>query len=990
MMGSSCSTQRRHHRDDGRQTSASGGGGRRREAHDGCTSSILRRGRFRSSRLGSRFCGGSQDGSSDEEGTHSMKRSARHSVDAEIPDQLITHFYPVDDNYDPHPTDPTLRCPKSLTDLCVQTICRSLPNLEGELPPGLPQDCIDRIVQSLTSHSALNSTTLRALSKCELGTLNLHRARGVSDEWLTCISSFSSRSSSMSYPGGNVATSRHVQASVPSSPPLRVVSSFAHNNNAGSGTSLMMMDLGEYDDHDSAMNYYQPPLLSSPSIKELQEDNNTNAMEDCCVGSFGSRSTSSFVSAKEEMNPPSSSSTPLLPSVLPPPEFFSMNSTPTPTSSLWLYQTRSSSLSDPSNALGKAPLLPRNSSQSSPSNEDVVAESTSLSGRDEMCYDETNSATSTITLLDLRGSQRLSDRGLLQLSHTPLCSLEVARLDNCHGITGRGLLAFSRSYKLHTLSLSNCRRLTDEAVVNVSHLGESLMTLNLGGSRCLTDRSLEAMSGLLGLRQLDLSQCDLITNEGLNNLANLDQIEELSLGWCRLISDGGLEILSEQRNRPQTLRVLHLARCPITDDGLVHLSKLEQLQELDLNGCSKLSSQALSFALGKLVCLSSLDVSYCPGILRSSWQGKVDALKSLELNYSAVRDSHLSRLKHLPMLEELNLDSCLVGDYAIAHLADNDVVPNLTTLDLADTDISDFAMQKIAQFEHLKSLSLFYCNISNAGLRHLSSMKKLEVLNLDSREIGDDGLRYLRHLPLKSLDLFSGRVSDLGCAYLSKIKTLTSLELCGGGIADLGCAHLATIYNLTSLNLSQNERITNRGAASLAALSNLKALNLSNTRVNSEALKFFSGLTQLQSLALYGCKDIEDNPKMDSLQSELPLLRCVRLNNVNNEDGVIDHGSESEEEEEEAEEEADDADGEMDYNFELDDESSERRRLLEHDRFYHELESEGDSVSSEEGMSVFEDAQNEEIDVSMIEERGREVEEENIEIERGQEEEMGR
>lgn len=60
-----------------------------------------------------------QDGSSDEEeGTHSMKRSARHSVDAEIPDQSISHFYPIDDNYDPHPTDPTLRCPKSLTDLC--------------------------------------------------------------------------------------------------------------------------------------------------------------------------------------------------------------------------------------------------------------------------------------------------------------------------------------------------------------------------------------------------------------------------------------------------------------------------------------------------------------------------------------------------------------------------------------------------------------------------------------------------------------------------------------------------------------------------------------------------------------------------------------------------------------------------------------------------------------------------------------------------------
>lgn len=54
-----------------------------------------------------------------------MKRSARHSVDAEIPDQLITHFYPVDDNYDPHPTDPTLRCAKSLTDLCGKFVLLS-------------------------------------------------------------------------------------------------------------------------------------------------------------------------------------------------------------------------------------------------------------------------------------------------------------------------------------------------------------------------------------------------------------------------------------------------------------------------------------------------------------------------------------------------------------------------------------------------------------------------------------------------------------------------------------------------------------------------------------------------------------------------------------------------------------------------------------------------------------------------------------------------
>ena len=113
-------------------------------------------------------------------------------------------------------------------------------------------------------------------------------------------------------------------------------------------------------------------------------------------------------------------------------------------------------------------------------------------------------------------------------------------------------------------------------------------------------------------------------------------------------------------------------------------------------------------------------------------------------------------------MEELNLDSCVISDWGVAHLVDNNVTPNLKSLDLADNDINDAAMSKISQFENLVSLSLFYCNITNRGLRHLSSMKKLEVLNLDSRDIGDDGLKYLRSLPLTSLDLFSSRVTDLG------------------------------------------------------------------------------------------------------------------------------------------------------------------------------------------------------------------------------------
>jgi Leucine-rich repeat (LRR) protein len=332
-------------------------------------------------------------------------------------------------------------------------------------------------------------------------------------------------------------------------------------------------------------------------------------------------------------------------------------------------------------------------------------------------HNPTSSITSTLTLLDLRGSSRLTDKGLLQLSHTPLCLLEVVRLDNCHGVTGQGLLAFTRSEKLHTLSLANCRRLTDEASENVSHLG-ALVALNLGGCRCLTDRSLSNLANLTELRKLDLSQCDLITDGGLAGLDGLGLIEELNVGWCRRISDEGLKILTEQPNRAQTLCTLHLARCSITDAGLDNLEKLESLKDLDLNGCVNISSEKLGHSLEKLVHLTSLDVSYCPGILRSSWQGKINNLKSLELCYSSVRDSQLVHLKNLPMLEELNLDSCLVGDLGVFHLVE--VMPNLTSLDLADNDISDASMSMLAELKHIRRLSLFYCNISMRGMYYHS------------------------------------------------------------------------------------------------------------------------------------------------------------------------------------------------------------------------------------------------------------------------------
>lgn len=449
-----------------------------------------------------------------------LESEIKFSTKFQLPDDNIAGLYPIHDNYVQETNG--RRSPKSLQDLCVDALCRSLPYLDGELPAGLPQDVVDDIVQSLIKHSALNATTLRVLKNCEVGTLCLAGCRGVTDDWLEPLS---------------VATQSETTAS---SPELSYFSSSPPN-------AMERIDLGDFQAAAS------PPMSPKPGNQE----------ESSC-------STSSFVSA---------TSTPFEGGSFDDHDMMDHQLVSTPRSSVSLpvedFVMHSPGIGPPH--IKPMPMI-----------------------------------TTSLTLLDLRGSQGLTDRGLLKLSK--LNCLEVAKLDGCHSITGRGLLALASSHRLHALSLANCRRLTDEAIINISHLS-ALEALALDGCRCLTDRSLVAISNLYDLRKLDMSQCDLISDEGLEHLHELEMLEEISFGWCRLISDQGIDCLTNQPGRSSTLRILRLARCPITDEGVEHLARLSALEELDLNGCSRISSVVLGTTLGWLTQLKALDVSYCPSIL---------------------------------------------------------------------------------------------------------------------------------------------------------------------------------------------------------------------------------------------------------------------------------------------------------------------------------------------------------------------------------------
>jgi len=93
---------------------------------------------------------------------------------------------------------------------------------------------------------------------------------------------------------------------------------------------------------------------------------------------------------------------------------------------------------------------------------------------------------------------------------------------------------------------------------------------------------------------------------------------------------------------------------------------------------------------------------------------------------------------------------------------------------------------------------------------------------------------------------------------------------------------------------------------------------------------------------------MEDDPRLDSLQNDLPSLRCLKLNSESNEDGVIAHDVDSDNEVEDEElEDSDYVDEEQDEDDELSIE-------------YEQLDSESSAdESSSSGLEDFQDAYNE-------------------------------
>ena len=162
----------------------------------------------------------------------------------------------------------------------------------------------------------------------------------------------------------------------------------------------------------------------------------------------------------------------------------------------------------------------------------------------------------------------------------------------------------------------------------------------------------------------------------------------------------------------------------------------------------------------------------------------------------------------------------------------------IENIDLSNSQITDDDLTWVTlHFPNLTSLSLWNTQITDAGLAHIAKLNNLTSLHLGGTQVTDAGLAYISGLnSLTSLHLGGTQITGVGLAHVARLNSLTSLDLGGTEITDAGLAHVARLNSLTSLDLGGTQ-ITDAGLAHVARLNSLTSLNLGGTQITDAGLQ---------------------------------------------------------------------------------------------------------------------------------------------------------
>ncbi|KZV31512.1 toll-like receptor 3-like [Dorcoceras hygrometricum] len=377
----------------------------------------------------------------------------------------------------------------------------------------------------------------------------------------------------------------------------------------------------------------------------------------------------------------------------------------------------------------------------------------------------------------------------------------------------------------------------------MAYLGafQYLSSLFLADCHKINDSALWCITGMISLKEVDLSRCSKITDGGVKHLLSIPALEKLSISETGVTADG-VALLAALTN----LLVLDLGGLPVTDSALGSLQVLTKLEHLDLWG-SEVSNKGVTHL--KLL----------------------PKLRFLSLAWTSVTE-----LPNLSSLACLDMSNCTVTSL----FEGNGRKAQLEKLVMHGATISD----PYEVFQYVETNTLCFLDISNSSLDSfyfLSSMEAMSHLNLGDSSLVDNSVEHISYIGanLQYLDLCNTRISSKGIGALAGlVPNLETILLAGTLVDDTVILYLSMMPALKFINLSRTNvkggLLHQEGNVPdevpslfvLKNLSHLEKLDLEEIQIKDIALGPLASLGRLSYLSL----------RTDSLtDASLDLASCV-------------------------------------------------------------------------------------------------------------------
>jgi hypothetical protein len=367
--------------------------------------------------------------------------------------------------------------------------------------------------------------------------------------------------------------------------------------------------------------------------------------------------------------------------------------------------------------------------------------------------------------------------------------------------------------------------------------------------RRMTDTDWDELIGVLKERRIPtLDANGLMTDVVLARIAGLDHVTSLSLGGSRELTDEGLLHLA----RMAQLQHLNLSEYPggkLTDRGLQVLRDLPNLRTFEMTWQAGISDAGIA------------NLRYCDQIERVNLMGSptgdgaIEALqgKPRLRHFSSgrlVTDAGLALLHNFPLFKKWHGGDITSGD--------KEAAANAAHL-LIDGPFSNDGLATLAGLEGVFELDLFWhvSGITSDGFAHLIHLPNLGSLGCDGELSDDAAMRHIAAMPrLRRLRAQETVATDDGFTALSRSKTIEYIW--GRDCRNLGSRGFVALSKMPALR-GIGVSCKNVDDQALSTLPHFPALQeLTPIGMNDEGFRHVGRCTRLERLTCMYCRDTTD------------------------------------------------------------------------------------------------------------------------------------